>query len=73
MQKIHPQYFETVDVHCLCGASYTLAATTPNPIKLENCPACHPTYNKWKVIVKESKWMRQKYEERMAKFQTISK
>jgi ribosomal protein L31 len=66
---IHGKYFDAVEVTCMCGANYTLAASIAGPIKLENCPACHPAFNKGVAIVKESKGMRQKYEEKMARMQ----
>jgi ribosomal protein L31 len=68
---IHGQYFTDVEVVCMCGTSYTLAAAIKGPIKLENCPACHAAFNKGAVIVKESKGMRQKYEEKMAKMAAV--
>lgn len=72
MKPIHPQYFKDIQVTCLCGATYTMNAAFAWPIKVENCPACHPVYNKWAVIIKEAKWMRQKFDDRMAKFKQIS-
>lgn len=68
---IHGQYHDAVEVTCMCGASYTLAASINGPIKLENCPACHAAFNKWVAVVKESKGMRQKYEEKMAKMAAV--
>lgn len=72
MQKgIHGQYHNDVEVACMCGATYTLSAAINGPIKLENCPACHAAFNKGVAIVKESKGMRQKYEEKMAKMAAV--
>jgi len=72
MQKgIHGQYFTEVEVSCMCWASYTIAAAIKGPVKLENCPTCHPAFNKGVAIVKESKGMRQKYEEKMAKMKAV--
>jgi len=72
MQKsIHGQYFDEVEVSCMCWATYSLAAGVNGPIKLENCPACHAAFNKGVTVVKESKGMRQKYEEKIAKMKAV--
>lgn len=72
MQKgIHGKYHDNVEVSCMCGATYTISAAVQGPIKLENCPICHPAFNKWVAVVKESKGMRQKYEEKMAKMKAV--
>ena len=68
---IHGKYHDDVEVTCMCGANYTISAAIPWPIKLENCPACHAAFNKWVAVVKESKGMRQKYEEKMAKMKAV--
>lgn len=66
-KSTHGQYHNDVEVSCMCWANYTLSAAISWPIKLENCPACHAAFNKWVAVVKESKGMRQKYEEKIAK------
>lgn len=41
---IHPQYFDNVQVVCICGHTSTVSAAVAGPIKIENCPNCHPIY-----------------------------
>ena len=50
---IHPNYYENVEVICICGNKFVVNAAVPWPIKVESCPACHPAYTwegKTKVI-----------------------
>ena len=39
---IHPEY-NTVEVHCACGATWTTRSTKPE-LKLEICSSCHPFF-----------------------------
>lgn len=39
---IHPAY-ETVEVHCACGSSFTTRSTDAE-LKVEICSACHPYF-----------------------------
>jgi large subunit ribosomal protein L31 len=46
---IHPEY-ETVTVHCACGATWT-TRSTKKELKLEICSSCHPFFTgKQKLI-----------------------
>jgi large subunit ribosomal protein L31 len=46
---IHPKY-ETVTVHCACGATWT-TRSTKKELKLEICSSCHPFFTgKQKLI-----------------------
>ncbi|MBS8121561.1 50S ribosomal protein L31 [Candidatus Vampirococcus lugosii] len=45
MQKeIHPMYNKEVEVQCICGNKFNINSVSKGPIKVESCPACHPTY-----------------------------
>lgn len=68
-KEIHPKYYNDVTVTCLCGNSFTISATIPGPIKVESCPACHPTYNKWVVITKVVKGRMEKFLEKQKKIE----
>ena len=47
--EIHPKY-ETVKVHCACGAEWTTRSTKPE-MRLEICSSCHPFFTgKQKLI-----------------------
>ena len=46
---IHPDY-ETVNVHCACGATWT-TRSTKKELRLEICSSCHPFFTgKQKLI-----------------------
>jgi len=60
----HWEYFDNVDVSCICGAKFTINTTVPWPIKVETCYQCHPTYNPDKVIKKVVKWRLEKFLEK---------
>ncbi len=54
---IHPGYNtgdDATKVVCICGHTFTVNSTVAWPIKLENCPNCHPTYTgkEQKIVVK---------------------
>ncbi|MDP3799979.1 MAG: 50S ribosomal protein L31 [bacterium] len=40
---IHPKYFPTAKVKCVCGNSYTVGSTKEN-IEVEICNSCHPFF-----------------------------
>lgn len=42
-QAIHPQYFESAQVICVCGNKFT-TGSTQELIKVELCANCHPFY-----------------------------
>lgn len=70
---IHPKYFKDVEVNCICGASFTINATVPGPIKVESCHKCHPAYNKNQVIKKVAKGRMEKFLEKQKKIETMQK
>lgn len=41
---IHPEYHTDTTVQCICGNTMTVSAWVAGPVKVENCPKCHPTY-----------------------------
>ena len=48
--KIHPQYFENLQIICACG-NIILAGSTKKELHTELCSACHPFYTgKQKLI-----------------------
>lgn len=69
---IHPTYNKEVDVICICGNQFKLSAAVEWPIKLETCPACHPTYT-WKIENKVIKGRMEKYLEKKAKIESLKK
>lgn len=40
---IHPTYYETVEVSCVCGNSFTIGSTKQS-IRVDICHKCHPFY-----------------------------
>lgn len=70
---IHGSYFENVDVECICESKFVIASTVPWPLKVEICPACHPIYNKDKVIKKSSKGRMEKFLEKQKRMDGIKK
>lgn len=40
---IHPDY-QTVKVHCACGAEWETRSTRKEEIRLEICSSCHPFF-----------------------------
>lgn len=41
--NVHPQYFETAQVMCVCGNRFTIGSTQ-EVIHVELCSKCHPFY-----------------------------
>lgn len=68
---IHPWYNQDVQVQCICGNNFTVSSVDKGPIKVETCPACHPTYNKWKVQTKVIKWRMEKFLEKQKRVEKI--
>jgi len=68
---IHGNYFQDVQVTCICGATFTVNTTIPGPIKVETCNQCHPAFNKDKVIKKVIKGRMEKFLEKEKKMATI--
>lgn len=46
---IHPTYYQA-QVHCVCGASFTVGSTAES-IRVEVCSNCHPFYTGTQNIV----------------------
>ncbi len=68
---IHWPYYFDVEVECLCGNKFTINTTEPWPIKVETCYACHPAFNKDKVVKKVVKWRMEKFLEKQKKMQQL--
>ena len=64
---IHAQYYNDVEVNCICGACFKISgATVPGPIKVETCYQCHPAFNENKEVKKVIKWRMEKFLEKQA-------
>ena len=70
---IHGNYFENVEVSCICGATFTVNTTVPGPIKVETCYQCHPAFNKDKVIKKVIKGRMEKFLEKEKRMASLKK
>lgn len=70
---IHSNYYKDVEVNCICGATFTINATIPGPVKVETCNQCHPAFNKDKVIKKVIKGRMEKFLEKEKKMATMKK
>ncbi|MDR0607763.1 MAG: 50S ribosomal protein L31 [Candidatus Peribacteria bacterium] len=70
---MHAQYYNDVVVNCICGATFTINATVPGPIKVETCYQCHPIFNKNKEVKKVVKGMMEKYLEKQKRIQEAQK
>ncbi len=66
---IHGDYYNDVQVQCICGASFTVNTTVPGPIKVETCYKCHPVFNKGKVIEKVVKGHMEKFLEKQKRME----
>ncbi len=69
---IHPQYYNDVKVKCICGNEFVVGGATVEFVKVESCPACHPTYT-GKKETKIIKGRLQKIEERIKKSEELKK
>ena len=71
---IHGQYFDNVEVNCICGASFTISATISGPLKVETCYQCHPAFNKDKVLKKAAaKGRVEKFLEKQKRIDSLQK
>lgn len=70
---IHGNYYQDVQVTCICGATFTVNTTIPGPIKVETCNQCHPAFNKDKVIKKVIKGRMEKFLEKEKKMAGMKK
>jgi large subunit ribosomal protein L31 len=48
--KIHPNYYDSAKVTCLCGNTFTIGSTKAE-IRVEVCSKCHPFYTGEQRIV----------------------
>jgi len=64
-KDIHPQYYSETEVHCACGARFTVNSTKER-IETEICSNCHPFYTGGEKNLDTMKQV-QKFKERMAK------
>lgn len=68
---IHPKYYNSVKVVCICDAETTINGSTVEwPIRIESCPSCHPRYA-GKKVNKVVKWRKQQYLERLEKMKKL--
>jgi large subunit ribosomal protein L31 len=67
---IHPEY-ETVEVRCACGNTFT-TRSTKNEMRLEICSACHPFYTGKQKLV-DTAGMVERFERRYGKSAKASK
>jgi large subunit ribosomal protein L31 len=72
-KNIHAKYYKEVPVTCICGATFTINATVPGPIKVETCFQCHPAFNKNKEVKKVVKGMMEKYLEKQKRIEEAQK
>jgi ribosomal protein L31 len=72
-KDIHPKYYVDVAVECICGNKFTVNATVAGPIKVEQCQACHPLYNAWKIITKVSRGRLEEFKERQKRMDEAMK
>ncbi len=49
-KEIHPKYFESAVISCVCG-NKLVAGSTLEKIDIEICSACHPFYTGKKKII----------------------
>lgn len=70
---IHGNYYQDVEVTCICWAKFTINSAVPWPLKVETCYQCHPVYNKDKVVKKVIKWRMEKYLEKQKKIDSMKK
>jgi len=70
---IHAEYYQNVEVNCICWASFTINAAVKWPVKVETCYQCHPAFNKDKVIKKVVKWRMEKFLEKQKKIDSMKK
>ena len=61
---IHPQFFETAQVICVCGNRFTVGSTQ-EIIHIELCSKCHPFYTGTEKIV-DTRGRVEKYQKRVA-------
>lgn len=70
---IHWNYYQDVEVNCICWESFTVNTTVAWPVKVETCYRCHPVFNKEKVIKKVVKGRLEKFLEKQKKIDSMKK
>ncbi len=71
-KEIQPKYNTWVQVNCICGNDFEVNSVANWPIKVESCPACHPTYT-GKQETKVVKWRMEKFLEKQKKIDQVKK
>ncbi len=69
----HWDYYEWVEVNCICWAKFKINTTIPWPIKVETCYQCHPAYNPDKVVKQVIKWRLEQYLEKQKRMEEMKK
>ncbi len=69
-KDLHPKYNKEVEVHCICWNNFSISSAVEGPIKVESCPACHPTYT-GKQETRVVKWRMEKFLEKQKKMEKI--
>jgi len=69
----HGAYYNDVEVKCICGATFTINATVPGPVKVETCHKCHPIYNKDKAVKQVIKGRMEKFLEKQKRMEAMKK
>jgi len=69
---IHPRYHDDTQVQCICGNAMTVSSAVAWPIKIENCPSCHPTYT-GKVETKVVRGRMEKFLEKQKRMEALKK
>lgn len=64
-KDIHPNYFESAQILCACGALLTVGSTVEN-IHIEICSSCHPFYTGKQKLV-DTAGRVEKFQRRAAK------
>ncbi|MCS6982828.1 MAG: 50S ribosomal protein L31 [Candidatus Absconditabacterales bacterium] len=69
----HGAFYSNVPVTCLCGNTFTISTTKPDPINIEACPQCHSAYIKEAKVVSSSGGRLNKFNARLKKSQLLNK
>jgi large subunit ribosomal protein L31 len=64
-KEIHPKYFDSAKISCVCGAMFEVGSTVEN-MEVEICSQCHPFYT-GKERGSDKVGRVQKFKERAAK------
>jgi large subunit ribosomal protein L31 len=69
----HGSFYRNVPVSCLCGNTFTISTTKPDPINIEACPKCHPAYTKEIKVLSSSGGRLDKFNARLQKSKLLNK